>query len=136
MRGAQADLFDQRKPAAVFYRVGDRNPHRIFHEGYAERWPAVQESIAALVGCAPGDVVLKETFWGEDNSAELAMVGDEIVGSFNHPLSKRAVAAIRRALAGKPRMMKRAGAKALKPRRTEQREMLLPIPGKKAEAKS
>jgi hypothetical protein len=129
--GSAPDLFPQERPAAIYYLIGDKRPHPVFYTGPEwGRWPAIQESLASQIGCEPKDVSVTEVSWGDRGYAELVLASGEIAGSFDLPLSKRAVAAIRRSLTGST-AAKKSGTKRPKPRVPGQRELLLPISGSK-----
>jgi hypothetical protein len=136
--GSAPDLFPAERPAAVFYLIGDKRPHAVFYNGPDwGRWPSIQESIATQIGCDPKDVSIREASWGDDGYAELVVAVGEIAGSFDLPLSKKAVAAIRRSLArSAPNLAvtKKPRTKKPKPRVPGQGELLLPISGSKPDA--
>jgi len=141
-RGGMDDLFARPKPAAVFYRVAENEPHRIIYGGPEwGRWSAIQEQVAGQIGCDPEQVAVKEAYWGDDGYAELVMCADEIVGTFDRPISKKDLTAIRATFASRPApprapkaKIKKAGAKRPKPRVPGQRELLLPISGGREDA--
>jgi hypothetical protein len=128
------DLFPADRPTAVYYLIGDKRPHAVFYNGPEwGRWPSIQESVAAQIGCDPKDVAIQEASWGDDGYAELVVAAGEIAGSFDLPLSKKAVAAIRRSLAGAAPDLAatKKRTKKAKPRVPGQGELLLPISGSK-----
>jgi hypothetical protein len=128
------DLFPADRPVAVYYLIGDKRPHAVFYKGPEwGRWPSIQESVAAQIGCDPQEVAIQEASWGDDGYAELVIAAGEIAGSFDLPLSKKAVAAIRRSLAGVATNLvtTKKRTKKAKPRVSGQGELLLPIAGSK-----
>jgi hypothetical protein len=130
--GSAADLFPAERPTAVYYLIGDKRPHPVFYQGPEwGRWASIQESVASQIGCDPENVAVEEASWGDKGYAELIVAAGEIAGSFDLPLSKKTIAAIRRSLAGSLAPMQKPRAKKPKPRVPGQRELLLPIAGSK-----
>jgi hypothetical protein len=136
--GSAPDLFPAERPAAVYYLIGDKRPHPVFYTGPDwGRWPAIQESLASQIGCDPQDVSVEEASWGDSGYAELVVAAGQIAGSLDLPLSKKAIAAIRRTLAGAApefAAAKKPRTKRSKPLVPGQRELLLPISGSKEDS--